>query len=133
MTTRRNRHQLSIGTTSQAYNCTRYSLLCYRAPSRDRYTKQYPRQFSTEFKKKYYLTDKNIRYLLQARQRKLVNMKWRHRYYTDVCSCSFCQEFFRDYCMYGRKNHPAKKGKGRELTSREEMDAYNQQMYPWWF
>jgi hypothetical protein len=126
MTTKRNRHERGLGTTSQAYNCTRYSLLCYRAPSFDPVTNLCPQEYLTDFKKRHKLTDKNIRTLLERKV--LVLQKWRHRYYVAVKSC--CEEYFKDYCLYKRKNHLAKKGKGRLLTGMDECDEINRTIYP---
>jgi hypothetical protein len=128
MVTRRNRHEKSPGTTSQAYACTRYSLLCYRAPSSDPVNFACPCECLTDFEKKYHLTRKNILSLLERKV--LILMKSRHRYYAAVRSGR--EEYFKNYCMYERKNHPAKKGKGRMFTCFGEMDAYNRQLYPQW-
>ena len=131
MKTRRNRQQFSPGTTSQAYGLTRYSLLCYRPPSRDPITRACPNILLSSFKRKYSLSDKNIRNILESDYRLLVVAKFQHRYYVSVRSD--CIEQFKHYCMYERKNHPAKKGKGRMMTSYAEMDAINKELYPFWF
>jgi hypothetical protein len=129
VTTRRNRHQRSPGKTSQAYACTRWSLLCLRPPSSDPIKGICPGEFLTDFERKYHLTRKNIRSLLERKI--LVLQKSWHRYYVAVKSN--CEDYFKEYCLYLRKNHPAKKGKKRLPTGKDEMDIFNRQLYPQWF
>lgn len=129
MTSKRKRHERSWGTTSQAYNCTPYSRLCKRSPSSDRKTKRYPKDYETEFLKRYHLQRKNLDTLQERKI--LVVMKWMHRYYIAVQSD--CEEYFKEYCLYLRKNHPAKKGLGKRLISEDEMNVVNRQLYPQWF
>jgi len=131
MATKRNRHEKGLGSTSQAFRCTRYSLLCYRAPSHDPIKGTCPGEFLTDFEKKYHLTRKNILSLLERKI--LVLMKSWHRYYVAVKSG--CEEYFKDYCLYERKNHPAKKGnrKRRMYSTHAEMNVFNRQLYPEWF
>jgi hypothetical protein len=124
--TKKQGRAVALGTTSQAYNATRYSLLCYRAPSfnRGRQSQVYETLFKWE--KRLHLTRKNTVTLLQ---RKLLGLsKWRSKYY--IFPLEGCEDIVTDYIRYERKNHPAKKGKNRQLTDMDEMDEINKTLYP---
>lgn len=122
-----------------AYNSSKYSLRSYFPESTPLDANGYKQFYSTswesltDFERKYHITRKNINHCLEAPRRWLClgcsgNGGW------SVCFRSFqCQELFKDYCMYRRKNHPAKKGKGRLITSETEMDVFNRILYPQWF
>jgi hypothetical protein len=113
----------------QAFNCTRYSKMSRRAPSfQDEGT--FRGIGCSEFKKKYHLTEKNLNRLMMNGMRYLIQQKCGGYSYEIRHGC---EEAFKDYCMYERKNHPAKKGKGRQFTTRAEMDEYNRVLYPFWF
>lgn len=109
---------------------SKYSWLCYRPESSDRSVSCSSYERAELFMEKYHLTRKNIVSLIEPGKRFLY-VKWhRHRYYLGIHSD--CLEHFKHYCLYERKNHPAKKGKNRMLTSYAEMDEYNRVMYPFW-
>jgi hypothetical protein len=113
----------------QAFNVTSHSKMRHYTPSF-----QDDGTFSgikcSDFKKKYHLTEKNLNRLMMNGRRYLIQQKCRGYFYAIK---EGCEEAFKYYCMYERKNHPAKKGKGRMLTSYAEYDEYNRVMYPFWF
>lgn len=84
----------------------------------------------SDFKKKYHLTENNLNRLMMNGKRYLIQNKCGFYFYEIRKGC---EEAFKDYCMYERKNHPAKKGKGRRLTTHQEMDEWNRVLYPFWF
>ncbi len=109
----------------------KHSLLCYHPLSDDRassFSKHIPLK---EFLNKYHLTFKNIVHLVQNGRRYLF-VKWhRSRYYIGVHSD--CLDDFKYYCMYERKNHPAKKGNGRnQFKHYPIIEEINKKLYPFW-
>lgn len=123
MATKRNRHEKGLGATSQAFRLTKYSLLCLRPPSMQPNGKNTSYEYLTDYERRNGLTRKNIRTMIERRM--LVILKFRHRYY--VAPIEECIDDIKEYIHYERKNHPLKKGKGREYTSREELTAYRKQ------
>lgn len=115
--------------TGQAFNASKYSKNRHYTPSF-----QTDGTFNglkcSEFKKKYHLTEKNLNRLMMNGKRLLIqNTCGGYRYEIR----KGCEEEFKYYCMYERKNHPAKKGIGRMFVSFAECDEYNRVMYPFWF
>lgn len=119
----------SYGTTSQAFRLTKWSLLCLRPPSFQPDSDITKTELLIDWERKLGLSRKNTRTLLEKKM--LVLKKERHLYYVAVKHG--CEDFFKEYCLYLRKNHPAKKGKNRIWTTYEEMDAINKKLYPQWF
>lgn len=128
MNLRRDRRVVSLGRKSGAFNATKHSLLSLRPPSSQpgQYTTIY--EPLTEWEERLHLTRSNTRHMLEAPRRWLVIMLSRGIYY--VSPRLDCLEAIEDYIRYERKNHPAKKNKGREYTSRYELDTYNNLLYP---
>jgi hypothetical protein len=120
-----------------AYRATPYSLRAYFL-SPDTYDADGNYQSYTawtelcDFEKKYHLTRKNTLHCLEGCRRWLAMQSCGHRWLVTFKSPQ-CEERFKNYCLYERKNHPAKKGKGRRLTGISEMDAINRILYPQWF
>lgn len=128
MVTKRNKKELSVGTTSRAYAATKYSLLSYRPYSRQLNGQMTEWELLYRWERRLKITRKNTLHMLEARRRWLCLTKFRHEYY--VSPRPECAESIIDYILYERQNHPAKKGKGRLLTGKEELDAVNAVLYP---
>ena len=109
---------------------SKYSLLCYRPASCDRARSYCSYDPIEVFMEKYHLTRKNIISLIEPGKRYLYVRWFRHRYYVGVHSD--CLENFKYYCMYERKNHPAKRGNGRVPKHWETINDLNKILYPFW-
>lgn len=129
MRSKRNRHERGIGKSSQAYNCTKYSLLCYRAPSHKSDGSPIKWELLSKWEKRLYLTRFNSLHMLEAARRWLYLKKCNHLYY--VSPREECREEIENYILFERKNHPARVGKGKHgLTGYEELKAVNSVLYP---
>lgn len=129
MSSKRNRHERGKGATSQAFALTKYSLLCYRAPSHRSDGKAIEWELLSKWEKRLQLTRINTLHMLEAIRRWLYLDKSGHRYY--VCVKDECRGEIENYILYERKNHPAKVGKGKHgLTSYSEIAAVNASLYP---
>ena len=129
MRNKRKRHESGHGTTSQAFNCTKYSLLCYRAPSQKPDGSPIKWELLSEWKKRLRLTPKNIEHILEGVRRWLYLKKFNHRWY--VSPREECAAEIENYILFSRKNHPARVGKGKHgLTGYEELKSVNAVLYP---
>ena len=116
-----------------AYNASRYALLSLRPPRCCKGCGWSPSQKLTEFEGVHHITRKNTRTLLERNI--LIAYRYKYTWYAGVCTCDWNKPklgYFRDYCKYKRKNHPAKKGKNRLCTGYAEMDKLNAYLYPQW-
>jgi hypothetical protein len=67
--------------------------------------------------------------MLEAARRWLYLKKCNHLYY--ISPREECRGEIENYILFERKNHPARKGKGRHgLTGYEELKAVNSILYP---
>ena len=129
MRSKRNRHERGIGKTSQAFRCTKYSLLCYRAPSHKSDGSPIKWELLSKWEKRLRLTRFNSLHMLEAARRWLYLKKCNHLYY--VSPREECREEIENYILFERKNHPAKKGQGKHgITGYEELKARNSVLYP---
>lgn len=129
MRSKRNRHERGIGKSSQAYNCTKYSLLCYRAPSQKPDGSPIQWELLSKWEKRLHLTRFNSLHMLEAARRWLYLKKCNHLYY--VSPREECRGEIENYILFSRKNHPARVGKGKHgLTGYEELKAVNSVLYP---
>ena len=129
MRSKRNRHERGIGTTSQAFNCTKYSLLCYRAPSHKPDNSPIKWELLSKWEKRLHLTRSNSLHMLEPARQWLYLKKCNHLYY--VSPREECRTAIENYILFSRKNHPAKKGQGKHgVTSYSDLDALNRILYP---
>jgi hypothetical protein len=128
MTTRRNRHERSIGSTSQAYKLTKYSLLTYRPYPVHPVKRVSKWELLSKWEKRLKLSRSNTVHMIEASRGWLCIKKLRGVYY--VSPLPECKEAIENYILYDRKNHPAKNGVGRLYTSLTELDRVNATLYP---
>lgn len=129
MRSKRNRHERGIGKTSQAFKATKYSLLCYRAPSQKPDGSPIEWELLSKWEKRLHLTRFNSLHMLEAARRWLYLKICNHLYY--VSPREECAEVIENYILFERKNHPARVGKGKHgLTGYEELKARNSVLYP---
>ena len=116
-----------------AYHASRYGLLSLRPAGCCKVCGWSPSQKATEFEVEHHITRKNTRTLLERNI--LIAYRYKYTWYAGVCTCDWYKpklEYFKEYCKYKRKNHPAKKGKNRFCTGYVEMDKLNTYLYPQW-
>ena len=129
MRNKRKRLESGHGATSQAFRCTKYSLLCYRAPSHRSDGNPIKWELLSKWEKRLHLTRFNSLHMLEGPRRWLFLKKCNHHYY--VAPREDCVEMIEHYILYTRKNHPARKGKGKHgQTGYEELKAINSVLYP---
>ena len=128
MTSKRNRHERGKGSTSQAFRLTKGSLLCYRPKCGRDEGKATDWELLSKWEKRLHLTRSNTIHMIEACRRWLYIKKKSHIYW--VAPVEGCEDLIIEYILYGRKNHPAKKGKNRQYTSIQELDAVNRDLYP---
>ena len=129
MRSKRNRLESGHGTTSQAFNCTKYSLFCYRAPSEKPDGSPIEWELLSEWEDRLRLTRFNTVHMLEAARRWLYLKKFNHRYY--VSPREECREEIEAYILLTRKNHPARKGIGRHgVVKSGQIEAINRLLYP---
>ena len=129
MRNKRKRLESGHGATSQAFRCTKYSLLCYRAPSHKSDGSPTKWELLSKWEKRLHLTRFNSLHMLEAARRWLYLKKCNHLYY--VSPREECREEIENYILFERKNHPARVGKGKHgLTGYEELKARNSELYP---
>lgn len=127
MRNKRKRHESGHGTTSQAFRCTKYSLLCYRAPSQKSDGSPIEWELLSEWEDRLHLSRENIRYMLK--QRWLYLKICNHLYHIRIKD--ECAAAIENYILFSRKNHPAKKGQGKHgVTSYSDLDGMNRILYP---
>lgn len=128
MASKRNRHERGKGSTSQAFRLTKGSLLCYRPKCGKDEGKATEWELLSKWERRLHLTRINTVHMLEARRRWLYIKKKQHRYY--VAPIEGCENLIIEYILYERKNHPAKRGKGRQFTTFDELDTVNRDLYP---
>jgi len=129
MRNKRKRLESGHGATSQAFRCTKYSLLCYRAPSHKSDGSPIKWELLSKWEKRLHLTRFNSLHMLEAACRWLYLQKFNHLYY--VSAREECREEIENYILFERKNHPARVGKGKHgTTGYEELKAINSELYP---
>ncbi|MFM6548634.1 MAG: hypothetical protein ACKPHV_02320 [Microcystis panniformis] len=129
MRNKRKRHESGHGTTSQAFNCSKYSLLCYRALSEKPDGSPIEWELLSEWEKRLRLTRFNTIHMIEAARRWLYLQKFNHRYY--VSPREECAAEIEAYILFKRKNHPARKGIGKNgVVKSGQIDALNRLLYP---
>lgn len=129
MRSKRNRHERGLGSTSQAFRCTKYSLLCYRAKSHKSDGSPIEWEELSKWEDRLHLSRKNTLYMLHPSRQWLYLKKCNHLYYIRIKD--ECAEAIENYILFLRKNHPAKKGQGKHgVTSYSDLDALNRILYP---
>ena len=129
MRNKRKRLESGHGATSQAFRCTKYSLLCYRAPSQKPDGSPIEWEILSKWEKRLHLTRFNSLHMLEAARRWLYLKKFNHLYY--ISPREECREAIENYILFERKNHPARVGKGKHgITGYEELKAVNSELYP---
>ena len=129
MRSKRKRLESGHGTTSQAYNCSKYSLLCYRAPSHKPDGSPIEWELLSEWEDRLRLTRFNTIHMIEAARQWLYLQKFNHRYY--VAPREECAAAIEAYILFTRKNHPARKGIGKHgVMKAGQLDAINRLLYP---
>ena len=129
MRNKRKRLESGHGTTSQAFRCTKYSLLCYRTPSHKSDGTPIKWELLSKWEKRLHLTRFNSLHMLEAARRWLYLKKCNHLYY--ISPREECRGEIENYILFERKNHPARVGKGKHgVTGYEELKAVNSLLYP---
>lgn len=129
MRSKRKRLESGHGTTSQAFKATKYSLLCYRAPSEKPDGSPIEWELLSEWEDRLHLTRFNTIHMLEGVRRWLYLKKCNRLYY--ISPREECAEAIEAYILFTRKNHPARLGIGKHgVVKASQIEAINRLLYP---